>query len=62
MTAVIKKDEAHRIIDQLPAGAAWEDLMRENYVCEAIENGMEDSRSGQTRSVNEIRSQYGLPE
>ena len=47
-------------IDQLPADATWEDLMREIYVRAAIEKGLEDSRSGRTKEVSEIRAKYGL--
>jgi len=35
--------------------------MHEIYVREAIERGLADSRSGRTKSVQEIRSKYGLP-
>ena len=53
---------AHQLVDQLPAGATWEDLMREIYVRAAIEKGLEESRSGRTKDVAEIRRKYGLPE
>lgn len=62
MTAVIKKKDAHRLVDQLPANATWEELMHEIYVREAIESGLEDSKAGRTKDVKEIRRKYGLPE
>jgi hypothetical protein len=62
MSSVVRKDEAHKLIDQLPPDATWDDLMHEIYVREAIEKGLEDSKSGRTKDVAEIRKKYGLPE
>lgn len=59
---MMKKEEAHKLIDLLPVNATWEDLMREIYVREAIEKGLSDSEAGRTKSVAEIRAKYGLPE
>jgi hypothetical protein len=42
MSTKISKDEAHKLVDQLPADATWDDLMREIYVREAIEKGLSD--------------------
>jgi hypothetical protein len=61
MSKAMKKEEAHKLIDQLPAGATWEDLMREIYVREAIELGLSDSEAGHTKDVAEIRAKYSLP-
>jgi hypothetical protein len=36
MSMVMKKDEAHKLIDQLPTNATWDDLIHEIYVREAI--------------------------
>lgn len=60
MAAVLKKEEAHKLIDQLPADATWDDLMQEIYVREAIEKGLADSKAGRTKSVADIRAKYGL--
>jgi hypothetical protein len=59
---VMKKDEAHKLIDQLPTNATWDDLIHEIYVREAIERGLADSKAGRIKSVNDIRAKYGLPE
>jgi hypothetical protein len=56
------KEEAHKIIDRLPAGATWDDLVHEIYVREAIEMGLVDSKENRTKDVKEIRAKYGLPE
>ena len=60
MSAIVSKEEAHKLVDQLPANASWDDLMQEIYVRETIERGLEDSRSGRTKEVIEIRNKFGL--
>ena len=62
MSVIMKKDEAHKIIDRLPQNATWDDLMREIYVRETIERGLADSREGRTKDLKEVRAKYGLPE
>lgn len=62
MSTMIIKEEAHKIIDRMPAGATWDDLMHEIYVREVIELGLADSKAGHTKDVKEIRVKYGLPE
>jgi hypothetical protein len=62
MSTFVNKDDAHRLVDQLPANATWDDLMHEIYVRETIESGLADSTAGRTKGVEEIRRKYGLPE
>ena len=61
MCTVLEKEDAHKLVDQLPSNATWDDLIHEIYVREAIENGVEDSKAGRTKEVSEIRKKYGLP-
>ena len=56
------KEEAKRLIDRLPEDVTWDDLMHETYVRQAIEQGLADSKAGRTKSVQEVRAKYGLPE
>jgi hypothetical protein len=56
------KEEAHKIIDRLPAGATWDDLVHEIYVREVIEMGLVDSKENRTKDVKELRAKYGLSE
>jgi hypothetical protein len=53
---MIIKEEAHKIIDRMPVGATWNDLMYEIYVREVIELGLADSKAGRTKEVKEIRA------
>jgi predicted transcriptional regulator len=50
------KQEAHRLIEQLPENATWDDLMYESYVRQAIDAGLADSEAGRTPDVKEVRA------
>ncbi len=54
------KEEAKRLIDQLPDNSTWDDLMHEIYVRQSIEKGLADSQSGRTTSVEDVREKFGL--
>jgi hypothetical protein len=54
------KDEARRLVDQLPEEFTWDDLMHEIYVRQAIEKGLADSQSGRTTRVEKVREKFGL--
>jgi hypothetical protein len=54
------KQEAHRLLENLPDKATWEDLMYRIYVREAIEAGIKDSDEGRTVDVKEVRKRFGL--
>ena len=60
MSTVIQKDEAHKLVDQLPAHATWDDLMHQIYVREVIDRGLADRQAGRTKCVQEVRAKYGL--
>ena len=62
MASQMQKEEAHKLIDQMPSNATWDDLMHQIYVRTAIERGMADSTAGRTRDVQEVRAKYGLSE
>lgn len=62
MPNLMEKEQAHKLIDKMPANATWDDLMHEIYVREVIEHGLADSKAGKTKDVEEIRAKYGLPE
>jgi hypothetical protein len=58
MEAVSVKDEARRLVERLPDDATWDDLMREIYVHQAIEAGLEDSGAGKLKSVEDVRARF----
>lgn len=62
MEAANLKDEARRLIDQLPENATWDDLTHEIYVRQAIKAGLEDSRAGRISTLDQVRARLGLAE
>jgi predicted transcriptional regulator len=60
MSATNIKGEAHRLVENLPDGATWDDLMYQIYVRQAIEAGLEDSDAGRVVDVKEVRARFGL--
>ncbi len=55
------KEQAHRLVDNLPDGATWEDVMYRIYVRQAIDAGIKDSDAGRTIDVEEVRKRFDLP-
>ncbi|GAH46761.1 unnamed protein product [marine sediment metagenome] len=62
MTTVNIKQEAQRLVENLPEDATWDDLMREIYVRQTIEAGLKDSDEGRTLDVNEVRAKFEIAE
>ena len=60
MFAVFVREEAHRLVDQLPDEATWDDLLYYIYVHQTIEAGREDCRAGRLIPVAEVRRRLGL--
>lgn len=56
------KEQARRLLENLPDSATWEDLMYQIYVRQAIEAGIKDSDEGKVVDVKEVRKRFGLPE
>jgi predicted transcriptional regulator len=60
MASTNVKQEARRLVDNLPENATWDDLMYEIYVRQAIDAGLADSEAGRTLDVKEVRAKFGL--
>ncbi len=56
------KQEAHRLLNNLPEDATWDDLMYRIYVHQTIEAGLKDSDAGRIVDVKEVRKRFGLAE
>ena len=54
------KQEARRLVENLPESATWDDLMYTVYVRQAIEAGLEDSEADRVLDVSEVRAKFGL--
>ncbi|HTF38848.1 MAG TPA: hypothetical protein VK651_11085 [Blastocatellia bacterium] len=55
------KDEAKRLIDNMPRLTSWDELMYEIYVRQTIEAGLADSDVGRTEPVEAVRERFNLP-
>jgi hypothetical protein len=49
------KDEAKKIIEDLPENATWDDLMYQFYVKKRVETGIKEIENGETMSHEEAR-------
>ena len=58
---VTPKNEAHKLINQMPPNATWDDFKRDIYVREVIERGLADSNESLIKDVKEVRAKYGFP-
>ena len=56
------KQAAHKLIDQLPSDANWDDVVYEMIVRREIEKGLADSNAGRTTPVNEVMKEFGVDE
>ena len=56
------KEAVLELVQDLPNGATWEDVMYCVYVREAIEAGRKDAAEGRLLDVAEVRRRFGLPE
>lgn len=55
------KDEARRLVEQLPDDATWDDFLYQVYARQSIDAGFKDCREGRTIPVAEVRRRLGLP-
>jgi len=58
MSAIMQKDEAHKLVDRMSSSATWDDLIQQIYVREVIGRGLADSQMGRGHCVNEVRAKY----
>ena len=61
MTTITIKDEARRLVDQLPDDATWDDVLYQIYVRQSVERGLADIQNGRIISSDEVRRRLGLP-
>lgn len=56
MSEVMIKEQVHSLVEKMPKNSTWDDFIHEIYVRKTIEKGLEDSKAGRTKDVNEIRT------
>ncbi len=60
METISVKEEAKRLVEQLPENSTWDDLMHQIYVRQSIEAGLADSKAERTITVEQVREKFGL--
>lgn len=58
--ATTVKEEAKRLVEELPEEATWNDLMYEIYVRQQIEEGIKAADEGRVLSHEEVRQRFGV--
>jgi predicted transcriptional regulator len=53
------KEEVHRLADQLPDGATWDEVMYEVYVRQKIAAGEAAIANGRTVPHDEVKRRFG---
>lgn len=59
MSAVFK-EEAHKLIDELPATADWSDLIYRAVLRKEIEAGLTDSAANRVTPAKNVLAEFGL--
>ena len=59
MSAMFKQ-EAHKLIDELPESATWSDLAEQVGLILDIKAGLVDSAAGHVTENDEVRREFGL--
>jgi len=55
------EEEVRKLVEALPEGSTWDDLMHEIYVRQSIEAGLADAKAGRVTPVEDVRERFGLP-
>ena len=56
------KQEAHKLVEQLPDTATWHDLIYRAAVREDIEAGLADSEAERVTPAEDVLKEFGLAE
>ncbi|HEY3859149.1 MAG TPA: hypothetical protein VGM47_05990 [Gammaproteobacteria bacterium] len=62
MAAAKPKEQAQKLLDQLPDTVTWDDVVYEMAVRRSIERGLADADAGRLTDVEDVRREFGLPE
>ncbi len=54
------KEEAKKLIENLPEDSTWDDLMYQIYIRQAIESGLQDSQEGKVISIEQLQEKFGI--
>ena len=59
MNAVFKQ-EAYKLVEELPDTATWDDLIYQAALHRAIERGLAEADAGQLSPIEDLLKDYGL--
>jgi predicted transcriptional regulator len=54
----VAKEEARKLIENIPDSASWDDIMYEFYVRKKIEIGLEEGDAGKVVSQEEVEKRF----
>lgn len=60
MAALLDKNEAHRVVDELAEDATWEDLAYLAYLHSKLERGRREHELGLGITHEEMRRRFGI--
>lgn len=52
------KEEALKLVDSMPRGISWDDIIYEMYVRKKIERGIQAAEEGRVVSHDEVKKQF----
>lgn len=61
MPATTIREEARKLVEQLPDDATWDDLLYQIYARQSVAAGPDDVRAGRLVPTDEVRRRFGLP-
>ena len=62
MSSANVKQQAHKLVDQLPDDATWDDVVYEMVTRREIEKGLADSHAGPTMLAEDVEKEFGITE
>jgi hypothetical protein len=54
------KQEAHKLVEEMPESATWDDLIYRAVVRREIEAGLADSKANRVTPVDDVLREFGL--
>lgn len=60
MATPVLKQEAHKVVDQFPDTANWQDLAYRAAVRADIESGLQDSAAGRVTAIGDVLKEFGF--
>lgn len=60
MAQTVAKADLHQIIDELPDGVTWDDVLYTMQFRAKIDAGRDSARKGSTTTNDDIRRKHGL--